>query len=108
MSMQSQTAQVVRADPWTLFCAACSQRMRIIVATPALEGRETRTYECACGQSERIDVAIPKFLARQRYRKMIAAARSRPGGTTRLSTVRQRIGMAPPHQPCVTPCGLID
>jgi hypothetical protein len=47
-----------RADPWTLFCAECSQKMRIIMATPAQDGRETRTYECACGRGERINVAI--------------------------------------------------
>jgi hypothetical protein len=27
-------------------------------ATPAQEGRETRTYECVCGHSDRINVAI--------------------------------------------------
>jgi hypothetical protein len=32
--------------------------MRVMTATPALEGRETRTYECVCGHSERINVAI--------------------------------------------------
>jgi len=50
--------QVVDADPWTLFCAECSQKMRVMRATPAQEGRETRTYECVCGHSERINVAI--------------------------------------------------
>jgi hypothetical protein len=50
--------EVVRADPWTLFCAECSQKMRVSTATPAQEGRETRTYECVCGHSERINVAI--------------------------------------------------
>jgi hypothetical protein len=59
MSMQYRLPdQVVRADPWTLFCAECSQKMRIMMATPAQHGRETRTYECACGHSERINVAI--------------------------------------------------
>jgi hypothetical protein len=50
--------QGVRADPWSLFCAECSQKMRVMTATPAQEGRETRTYECVCGHSERINVAI--------------------------------------------------
>jgi lysyl-tRNA synthetase class I len=50
--------RVVDADPWTLFCAECSQKMRVMRATPAQEGRETRTYECVCGHSERINVAI--------------------------------------------------
>ena len=50
--------QVVRADPWTLFCAECSQKMRIMMATPAQDGRETLTYECAYGHSERITVVI--------------------------------------------------
>ena len=59
MSMQHRLQdQVVRADPWTLFCAECSQRMSVMMATPAQEGRETRTYECVCGHSERINVAI--------------------------------------------------
>jgi hypothetical protein len=49
---------VVDADPWTLFCAKCSQKMKVMRATPAQEGRETRTYECICGHSERINVAI--------------------------------------------------
>ena len=45
MSMQHRLPdQVVRADPWTLFCAECSQKMRVMMATPAQEGRETRTY----------------------------------------------------------------
>jgi hypothetical protein len=59
MSMQHRLPdQAVRADPWTLFCAECAQKMRIRMATPAQDGRETRTYECACGRSERINVAI--------------------------------------------------
>ena len=59
MSMQHHLPeQVVRPDPWTLFCAECSQKMRIMMATPAQEGRETRTYECVCGHSERINVAF--------------------------------------------------
>src|SRR5258705_12680736 len=59
MSMQHLLQdQVVRADPWTLFCAECSQKMRVMTATPAQEARETRTYECVCGHSERINVAI--------------------------------------------------
>ena len=59
MSMQHRLQdQVVCADPWTLFCAECSQKMSVVMATPAQEGRETRTYECVCGHSERINVAI--------------------------------------------------
>jgi hypothetical protein len=50
--------QVIRVDPWMLFCAECSQKMRIMTATPAQKGRETRTYECARGHSERINVAL--------------------------------------------------
>jgi lysyl-tRNA synthetase class I len=69
MSLQHHLPdQVVRADPWTLFCAECSRKMRITTATPAQDGRETRTYECACGHGERLNVAIPKLPARQRYR----------------------------------------
>ena len=41
MSMQHHLPeQVVRPDPWTLFCAECSQKMRVMTATPAQEGRE--------------------------------------------------------------------
>jgi lysyl-tRNA synthetase class I len=79
MSMQHRLPeQVVPADAWTLFCAECSQKMRITTAAPALRGRETWTYECACGHSERIDVALhlrkprgsrlPKLPALRQYR----------------------------------------
>ena len=50
--------QLVRADAWTLFCAECCNEMRIVMAMPAQEGRETRTYECAYGHSERTTVAL--------------------------------------------------
>jgi len=59
MSMQHRFPdQVVRADPWTLFCPECAQTMRIKMAITAQNGTETRTYECACGHSERINVAL--------------------------------------------------
>jgi hypothetical protein len=60
--------RVVRPDSWTLFCAKCSQKMRIMMAMPAQEGRETRTYACACGHSERINLAL--------HRREIASAPS--------------------------------
>jgi hypothetical protein len=44
----------VLADSWTLFCPECSQKMRLIMATPALDGRATRTYECVFGHRERM------------------------------------------------------
>jgi hypothetical protein len=50
--------QAVLADSWTLFCSECSQKMRIIMAAPAEDGKETRTYECAYGHRERIDVGL--------------------------------------------------
>jgi hypothetical protein len=62
-------APVVRVDPWMILCAECSQKMRIMMATPVQGGRETRTYECAYGHSERITVAIPEFRARQQDRR---------------------------------------
>jgi hypothetical protein len=78
--------QVVLADAWTLFCAECSQKMRIITAVPARRGRETRTYECACGHSERIEAALHlqkplgsrprKPPAHQRYRSFPEGAGS--------------------------------
>jgi hypothetical protein len=49
--------QVVPADPWMLFCPECSQKMRIIMAIPTHDGREIRTYECAYGHRESIDVS---------------------------------------------------
>jgi hypothetical protein len=39
MSMQHHRPdQAVLADPWILFCAECSQRMRIIMAAPTHDG----------------------------------------------------------------------
>ena len=59
MSMQRRLPDTaVRADPWTLCCAECGQIMRIKTATPARDGMETRTYECACGHRETLDVAL--------------------------------------------------
>lgn len=59
MSLQQRLpTQAARADPWTLFCPECSQKMKIVITTPAEEGRETRTYECACGERERINIAL--------------------------------------------------
>jgi hypothetical protein len=59
MSLQQHMPdQAFLADPWTLFCSECSQKMRIIMAVPAENERETRIYECAYGHRERIDVAL--------------------------------------------------
>src|SRR3977135_1306059 len=114
MSMQHRLQdQVVRADPWTLFCAECSQKMSVMMATPAQEGRETRTYKCVCGHSERINVAIHRrggaaaaaaqvSMRDQRSpMKMIAASRSRPRATIRLATIRTTKDRADPLQPSV-------
>ena len=55
MSMQHHKPdQAVLADSWMLFCAECSQKMRIIMAAPTHDGRETRTYECVYGHRERL------------------------------------------------------
>jgi hypothetical protein len=60
MSMhQYMPDQAVLADSWTLFCPECAQKMRIIMATPALDGKATRTYECVYGHRERIIAALP-------------------------------------------------
>ena len=60
MSMhQYMPDQAVLADSCTLFCPECSQKMRIMMATPAQEGRETRTYECAYGHRESITLDLP-------------------------------------------------
>jgi len=59
MSLQHRSLEpVVHGDPLTLFCAECSQKMRIRMAAPVQDGRETLTYQCACGHSERVNVAI--------------------------------------------------
>jgi len=58
MIQQHMPDQAVLADPWTLFCSECSQKMRIIMVAPALAERETRTYECAYGHRERINVPL--------------------------------------------------
>jgi hypothetical protein len=54
MSLQHRLPdQVVRADPWTFYCAVCSETMRIKTLAPSQGGMKTRTYrcsyECACG-----------------------------------------------------------
>jgi lysyl-tRNA synthetase class I len=59
MSMHYHAAnQAALADSWTLFCPECSQKMRIIMAAPTQNGRETRTYECVYGHREWMTVAI--------------------------------------------------
>jgi hypothetical protein len=59
MSMQHHKSdRAVLADSWMLFCPECSQKMRLIMATPALDGKATRTYECAYGHRERITAAL--------------------------------------------------
>jgi hypothetical protein len=50
--------QAVLADSWMLFCPEYSQKIRIIMATLALDGRATRTYECAYGHRESINVGL--------------------------------------------------
>jgi hypothetical protein len=60
MSMHYHMAdQAVPADSWTLFCPECAQKMRLIMATPALDGRATRTYECVYGHRERMTMTLP-------------------------------------------------
>lgn len=44
------------ADPWTLYCTKCSQKMSVALSTPGKDGGEIRTYACACGNRESIDV----------------------------------------------------
>jgi hypothetical protein len=54
--------KVVQADPWTFYCAECSEVMRIKTLVPSQGGMETRTYrctyECACGHRETFNVAL--------------------------------------------------
>jgi hypothetical protein len=63
MSLQHRLPdQVVRADPWTFYCAVCSETMRIKTLAPSQGGMKTRTYrcryECACGHGETFDVVL--------------------------------------------------
>ena len=59
MSMhQYMPNQAVLADSWTLFCPECAQKMRIIMAAPAQDGKETRTFECVSGHREWMTVAL--------------------------------------------------
>ena len=88
MSMQHRLLkQVVRGGPWILLCAECSEKMSITLAAPAQKGREVRTYECTCGQSERINLALPALLL--------------PGATATLSTIRTTKDRADPLAPSV-------
>ena len=60
MSMQQHIPdQAVLVDSWMLFCPECSQKMRIIMAAPTHDGRETRTYECVYGR--RMDSYGPRL-----------------------------------------------
>jgi lysyl-tRNA synthetase class I len=59
MSMHYHTPnQAVPAASWMLFCPECSQKMRIVMAAPTHDGKETRTYECAYGHREWMTVAL--------------------------------------------------
>jgi hypothetical protein len=59
MSIQQHVPeQAVLADCAALFCPECSQKMRIIMATPSQGAREIRTYECTYGHRERMTVAL--------------------------------------------------
>jgi hypothetical protein len=59
MSMQRRLPDKAgHPDPWTLCCAECAQVMRITTAKPSREGTETRTYACACGYREILDVPL--------------------------------------------------
>ena len=65
MSMQQyMPEQAALADSWTLFCPECAQKMRIIMAEPAQDGMETRTYECVFGHRERITATLPRRAGR--------------------------------------------
>jgi hypothetical protein len=50
--------QAALADSWTLFCPECAQKMRIIMAAPAQNGTETRTFECVSGHRQWMTVVL--------------------------------------------------
>jgi RNA polymerase sigma-70 factor, ECF subfamily len=111
MSMQHHLPdQIVRADPWKLFCPECAQKMRIRTSMPVRKGSERRTYGCACGHSETIDTALPPqraasttvFLRDQRpSMKMTAAPLARPEPTATLSTIPSANGRPDASLPSV-------
>jgi hypothetical protein len=53
---------VLQPDPWTFYCATCSQMMRIKTFAASQGGMKTRTYrcsyECACGHRETFHVVL--------------------------------------------------
>jgi hypothetical protein len=55
--------QAVLADSWTLFCPECAQKMGIIMAAPAPDGKETCTFECVSGHREWMTVVLSEILA---------------------------------------------
>jgi hypothetical protein len=62
MSMQHRLPeQVVPADAWTLFCAECSQKMRITSAAPASPTWEGNMDLRMCLRSQRKDRRGPSF-----------------------------------------------
>ena len=59
MSMHYHTPnQALPAASWMLFCPECAQKMRIIMAAPTQDGKETRTFECVSGHREWMTVAL--------------------------------------------------
>jgi len=77
MSIQHQLLEMIYADPWKLFCAECSQKMKVMMAIPAQKGREARTYECVCGHSERINVVLQRRRAApRRLRRPLGATKA--------------------------------
>ena len=98
MSLQLHVPDhVVCTDPWKLFCAECAEKMRIVTSIPSRGGREMRTYVCACGHLETIDVALPprrptSVTVSMRHQipsvKLTAKPQSGPVPTIALTTMR--------------------
>lgn len=59
MSMQHRLpGEEASPERWVLYCTECAKKMCVLKAIPAQEGRQTRTYACACGHSEILNVPI--------------------------------------------------
>ncbi len=50
--------EFIGAQPLHLKLPECSQKMRIIMATPSHGGKEIRTYECVYGHRECMSVTL--------------------------------------------------
>jgi hypothetical protein len=82
MSLQHRLPdQVVRADPWTFYCAVCSETMRIKTLAPSQGGMKTRTYrysyDASLPTSDRLAPETSMMLSKGSFHECQAASLSR-------------------------------